>query len=336
MDTTTSIDILGAPPIPGLRFRTYAGEDDIPAMVELYGAVNRADGNTEVWTAEQERVELRNIPHIDPQRDFILAFVDEHLVATSSIEWSDTSDGQRLYRSRGWVHPAWRRRGIGGALLAHNETRLLELAATHEHTQPPALATWADESDAGGQALFAARGYQRVRIFHHMVRPSLEDIALPALPEGLELRDISREMLPQVWEAMLEAFRDHFGGQPDTPAEYRSWADDPELDPSLWAIAFDGDDIAGGTLGYVASAENETHGYRRGWADAVFTRRPWRRRGLASATLSRCLQLLRDRGMTSAQLDVDTENPADALALYRRLGFESDRASVSWHKALET
>jgi hypothetical protein len=38
--------------------------------------------------------------------------------------------------------------------------------------------------------------------------------------------------------------------------------------------------------------------------------------------------------MTSAQLGVDTENPADALTLYRRHGFEPVHTSSEWHKPL--
>jgi len=95
----TALTIPGAPTIPGLHFRPYSGEDDVPAMVELYNAVNAANGNTEVWSVEEEKNELRNIPHIDPRRDFILGFVKDRLVASSSINYADTSDGQRLYRS---------------------------------------------------------------------------------------------------------------------------------------------------------------------------------------------------------------------------------------------
>ncbi len=334
LDPLDLLDVPDVPALPGLHFRTYRGEDDIPALVKLYGAVNQSHGNTEVWTVAQERNELRNIPHVDPRRDFVLGFADDRLVAASSIEWSDNNEGQRLYHSRGWVHPEWARQGIGSAMLTRNEARLRELAQTHRHSVEPALTTWLEDADVGGHALFATRGYAKVRIFHHMVRPDMHDIALPALPSGLDVRPVGADDLPQVWEAMSEAFRDHFGGQPDTPEEYRSWAEDPELDPSLMVVAFDGDEIAGGVLGYIATAENETHGYRRGWADTVFTRRPWRRRGLAGALLGRCLVVLRERGMTSAQLDVDTENAADALTLYVRHRFESDRASSVWQKAL--
>jgi mycothiol synthase len=337
MDTLsrTDLDLPKGPPLPGLRYRTYAGEDDIPALVELYAAVNEADHNPEVWTVEQERNELRNYPHVDPAQDFILAFLDGRLVASSSIGWSDTSDGQRLYRSRGWVHPEWRRRGIGGAMLTRNEARLLQLASGHEHALPPTLMTWLEDADVGGHALFAARRYERVRVYHHMVRPDLEAVDTPPLPVGLEVRPVTPDLLPRLWEAMLEAFRDHFGGHPDTPEEYRSWAEDPEADASLWVVAFDGDEIAAGVLGYIMPAENERNGYLRGWTDPVFTRRPWRRRGLAYALLGRCLCLLRERGMTSAQLGVDSQNPNDALTLYQRHRFEPVRGSSEWHKSLE-
>ena len=303
-------------------------------MVELYNSVNAADGNTEVATLAEEQNELRNVSHVDPREDFILAFVDAQLVATSSINYADTIDRQRLYRSRGWVHPDWRRRGIGGSMLSRNEARLRQIAAGHKNGRPPMLITWLEDADAGGHALFADRGYKQVRVYQHMTRPDMHAIDLPSLPQGLELRPIAKDDLPQLWEAMLEAFRDHFGGHDDTPEAYRSWVEDPNLDTSLFAVAFDGNDIAAGVLGYVVAEENRIQGYQRGWTDPVFTRRAWRRRGLARALLGRCLVLLRDRGMTSAQLDVDTENANDALSLYRAYRFETDRGSSEWHKPL--
>ena len=44
--------------------------------------------------------------------------------------------------------------------------------------------------------------------------------------------------------------------------------------------------------------------------------------------------MLRRRGMTSAQLDVDSQNENAALTLYRRHGFEVDRSATEWHKPL--
>ena len=68
--------------------------------------------------------------------------------------------------------------------------------------------------------------------------------------------------------------------------------------------------------------------------DPIWVRRPWRRRGLASALLGRALLVLRDNDMTSAQLDVDSENANQAFTLYERQGFEADREACEWLKPL--
>ena len=41
---------MAAPPIPGLRFRHYRGEEDLPAMLAVYGSAHEADGVEEVLT----------------------------------------------------------------------------------------------------------------------------------------------------------------------------------------------------------------------------------------------------------------------------------------------
>ena len=67
----------GAPAIPGLRVRAYGGPDDIPAIAALYGIVNRVDGNPEVWTAEELRLEYEEWTNVDPREDDLLAFVED-------------------------------------------------------------------------------------------------------------------------------------------------------------------------------------------------------------------------------------------------------------------
>ena len=158
---------------------------------------------------------------------------------------------------------------------------------------------------------------------------------MPPLPEGIEVRPVTREMLPQVWTAAAEAFRDHFGGHDFSEAARQRWLDDPLMDPELMVVAFDGDEAVAGVQGAIDPDENEANEYLCGWTDPVFTRRAWRRRGLAYALLGRALVLLKERGMTSAQLGVDSQNEHRALSPYERHRFEVDRSASEWHKPLE-
>ena len=337
MDTNAHrwVEIPDAPDIPGLRFRFYADESDIPDMVEVANAFNEANGEKERWSAEMMRTDFRSPTHIPPAEGMLLGFVGDRLAVYSSIEYSDTTDGERHYRSLGNLHPDFARQGLGTALMAASERSLLGIAARQAFPGPRKLITWLDDPNTGGIELARRRGYRKVRVYHHMTRPDMEDIDVPPLPDGIEVRPVTQEMLPQVWEAAAEAFRDHFGGHDFSDAARKRWLDDPLMEPELLVVAFDGDEAVAGVQGAIDPDENEANGYLCGWTDPVFTRRAWRRKGLAYALLGRSLQQLRERGMTSAQLGVDSQNENQALALYERHRYEVDRSASEWHKPLE-
>ena len=324
-----------AVPIPGLWFRTYRDESDLPAIVAVTRAADEANGEEMVASIDRVRNHYRNMTRIDPRADVVLAFVGDRLVAHSFIEWADTSYGERHFNSLGAVHPEWRGRGIGGAMMERNESRLRTIAAGLTFEQTALLTTWFQDGDTGAAVLARARAYARVRVFHHMVRPDMEAIEIPPLPAGLEIRPLTRDLLPAYWAAVCEAFRDHFGSWDESDSAYRSWVGGPNFDLGLQVVAFDGDEIAGGIHAAIDRVENRERGYLRGWSEPIFTRRQWRRRGLASALLGRTLALLRDRDMTSAQLHVDAENSNQALSLYERHRFRVHSSSSEWHKPLE-
>ncbi|HEX2222441.1 MAG TPA: GNAT family N-acetyltransferase, partial [Candidatus Limnocylindria bacterium] len=241
----------------------------------------------------------------------------------------------REYRLFGGVDPAWRRRGIGTALFADNQRRARALAETHRTERARVFGAFAGEHQAGAIALLRHGGFTQVRWFFDMERPNLEDIPELPLPEGIELRPITPDLYRRVWEADIEAFRDHWGGHDESEEAMRRHFESPASDPSLWIIAFDGDEVAAGVVNTIYHEENEALGVRRGWLDSVFTRRPWRRRGLARALIARSLAILRDRGMTSAALGVDADNPLGALGLYESLGFAVSERFSAWRKPMD-
>jgi mycothiol synthase len=248
------------------------------------------------------------------------------------VRWEDQNDGTRAYQVWGAVDPAWRRRGIGRAMLHWNVARARSIAAGHETTRERWFGSWDEDANVGAAALLRSEGYRPIRRYYLMVRPNLEDIVVPQLPEGLEVRPVTEADWRAIYQADTEAFRDHFGGVDPSEAGYRRWVDYPLFEPSLFAVAWDGDQVAGAVLGMIDPAENERHGYARGWLGSVFTRRAWRRRGLAAALIGRCMVVLRDRGMTSAQLGVDSENPNQALHLYEGAGFGIQTSATAWRR----
>jgi mycothiol synthase len=326
------LELPDAPAIPGLRGRRYAGPSDHPGMARVSNAAWAADGESRFQTPAEYDVSYANLVHSDPYQDAVIVEVEGQIVAHSLVEWVDVSWGGRSYDSTGAVDPAWRRRGIGGALLRENQRRLRSIGEAHDYDGPRWFGTWGSDHDLGLRVLMERQGFEPVRHFFLMARPDLDDIPDLPMPEGLEVRPVEPAQLRQLFEADLEAFKDHFGSVDGSDASFRRWSEAPYFDPTLFAVAWDGAEIAGASINGIYAEENERLGVRRGFLDSVFTRRPWRRRGLAAALICRSLTIFRDRGMASAALGVDASNPTKALKLYKGFGFEEREAATAYRK----
>ena len=327
------IDAVAA--VPDLVVRNYRGEDDLPAMLRVYTAAHEADGVEEVTTLDDLRRNYANLVNCDPARDIFVAEVTGEVVAYARVFWQELVDGGRSYENFGFVHPAWRRRGVGAALHRMNEDRLREIAAEHAGVEPKWLASESIDADAGCVALLGGDGYTPARYFYEMVAPSLEDVVVPPMPEGLELRPVTRDQYRTIWEASAEAFRDHWGENEWTEEFWFRFDAEPQhADPRFWRVGWEGDEVAGAIVTTVPAEENERHGRSRVYVSMVSVRRQWRRRGLARALLASSLVGARAAGFTSASLGVDTDSPTGATDLYRSLGFEPQKTFTTWRKPL--
>jgi mycothiol synthase len=309
--------------VPGLALRPYAGEDDLQTIAAIFNAEWEADRVPERRSVDDYRARYAYAnEQFDPRRDVVIGEVDGQPVAVAASRWIDTNDGaRREHWLSGAVLPDWRRLGIGSVLFADNERRQRRLAASQATNRPRAIGLFVAEGQTGAKALAAENGYEPVRYFFDMVRPNLDDVPQIPLPEGLEIKPITEDRLRQLWNADVEAFQDHWGGFDASPIAFQRWLESPDLDPSLFVVAFDGDEIAGGCVNRISREENEALGISRAWLDQVFTRRAWRRKGVARATIARSLSLFRERGINEAALRVDADNPLGALGLYEGLGF---------------
>lgn len=330
-----AINVLPEGTTTGLELRPYKGEADLVEIVRLENAEATADA-LDRRTSFEELAARYGHPNasFDPARDVTVAELDGRIVGAGEREVVDTTDGFREYRLDGTVDPAYRRRGIGRAILAENLRLARELAAA-EGPASPIFGSWSFDSQPGDNALLESAGFQHARWFFDMVRPTLDAIPELTLPDGFDIRPIDADEARKFWHADIEAFQDHWGGFDRSEEHLQRWLQDPSTDITMWIAAFDGDEIAAGVINAIDPAQNAALGVERGWLQSVFTRRAWRRRGLASALIAESLRLLRSRGMTSAALGVDADNPSGALGLYEGLGFAIDRRATAWRKAFE-
>jgi len=327
-----------APDVPGLEFRGFQGESDYPKMLGLINASKVVDQIDRSDTLEDIVRNYEHLNNCDPYRDMIFAEVNGEVIAYGRIEWKISGDNEWLGNIMAFMHPDWRRKGIGTAMLHYQEDNLRHISKnllkegiiTKETLRY--FENFVSDTESGKEAFLHKKGYTAVRYAYSMMRPFSDPIQVTPMPEGLEIRTVPRDQFRKVWEADQEAFKDHWGYVPGTYNDYQRWLENPLHDPNLWRVAWDGDQVAGMVLNFLNQEENEEYNRKRGWTEDICVRRPWRRRGLARALLTRSLQMFKDMGMDHAVLGVDTENLSGALELYQSVGFQVEKRYTDYRK----
>ena len=321
-------------PIAGLTFRRLRLPEDARPLSKLHNAAAEADHTEEVGTPAEWEHWLAHPSGMDPMTDALVVELGGEIVAYAQARIDQDNDGGRNYLTGGEVAVARRGQGIGRTLLHHNERHLRALAAAHPADLEKRFESWSYDSQVRCNRLLESESYETVRYFFEMLRPDLEEIPDLPLPEGLEIRPLLPEQYRQVFQADVEAFRDHWGGMDETDDAFHRHFSGPNFRPDLVRVAWDGDEVAGVVNNQALTGYNEKTGARRGILNGVSVRRPWRRRGLARALVADSLRGLRDAGFTSAALGVDADNPTGALGVYEATGFVVERKGRTYRKPL--
>jgi mycothiol synthase len=324
-----------APTIPGLTFRRFRGESDYPHLAALFNACKEIDGFDFSRSAEDFSLVLAHLPTCDPDRDVLIAEISGEVIAYSRVQWSEESGGNRLYYTIGRVLPTWRRKGIGSAMLHRNEARLREIATQHRKDVAKYFQCWVTGSQVGLEAMLQKAGYEPVRYVVEMNRATNLPVPAAPMPEGLEVRPALREHCRVIWEAAEEALQDGYWGYiPATEEDYQRWLAEPGFNPSLWKVAWSGDQVAGMVLNYIRETENEEYERKRGYTERIRVKSQWRRRGLARALLVQSIEMFREIGMEETHLHVDAQSLTGALGLYEGVGYRTVRHHTIYRKAM--
>jgi ribosomal protein S18 acetylase RimI-like enzyme len=328
-----SIDTRVSPPPPGsgATLRRWRDLDDIDGMVQANTRLRDHLGLLEAVDGEAMRFRYTHLVNSDPATDCVLVERDGETRGYARAEWHDLLAGQRVYTFTLVLEPASWGLGLTEAMLEWCEARADEMAGEHPSDLPAHLQGYAFDGDEAAVGALLGAGYEPVRWDVEMLRPDLDDLPPVLAPEGYAIRPPRETELHAVFDMMVLAFAEHWGGV--GPDEWRmdEWTDDPRFRREHVVVAWAGDTPASVVTNLI---EPGPGGSTRGLLDAVATHPDHRRRGLARACVARSLELLRAQGAASAYLGVDTENHNQALDLYESCGFHVVSRSATYQKSL--
>lgn len=309
--------------LKGFTVRAAATED-VEAVANLINTCDIAEHGEPDSALEDLRVDWQN-PELNLETDtWVVVTPAERIVGYAALF---NRENVRLYVVA-YVHPEYCGRGIGTYLARTGEARARKQVPEAPPGVRVSLFNPISNGNEAAQALLEREGYHVARHFWRMQIEMDEAPAAPKWPDGIVVRTfVPGQDDYATFEAMQEAFQDHWG---HIPWRFETWQqlmiNREDFDPSLWFLAMDGDEIAGGSLCFSYSHE--------GWVDELGVRRPWRRRGLGLALLRQSFHEFYRREQRKVALGVDSQNTTGATRLYERAGMRVARQYDSYRKDL--
>jgi mycothiol synthase len=219
------------------------------------------------------------------------------------------------------VHPAYRRRGFGSALLAALTTE----ADGH------GIRLWAHGDLAAAAAFARSAGLRRVRALLQMRMPLTGPaVPSPALPAGITLRTFRPGQDEQAWLAVnRRAFADHPEQGSWTMQDLELREAEPWFDPDGFFLAETDGELAG--FHWTKVHQSEPGGSPVGEVYVVGIDPARQGGGLGRALTLAGVGYLQRRGLEQVMLYVDESNTA-AVRMYTALGFSLWSADVMYRR----
>lgn len=271
-------------------------EADLPAVTDLAGVCLAADGG-QAWAASPGFI--RGCYFAGAQA--CAGFAGGALVCVSALRPppARTAGGVTAVTT-GLVHPAWRRRGVGGLAFDWASGR----------AGGGALRAESEALGPGAHALYLSRGLAQILAEDVMQLPASAALPPAPAPAGLALWRWDQAGPARFYAVFDAAFRDR-PGFPGWPQErWVEWlTDDDDFRPQTTLLA----SVDGTDAGFIAGAAT-------GWITQLGVVPAARGQGLGAYLLAEAVRRLRSAGETSITLNVNINNPR-AARLYSRLSF---------------
>jgi mycothiol synthase len=322
------------PAVPGGVVARPLTDDDLDAVAQLQAAAEKVDDTGEHWSTE-DLADFWRGGLVDLPRDGVaVSTPDGELVGWATAIAPPTFRGAFRVDLEGRVHPGWRGRGVGRALLRWQLARGAQVHAERHPEVPGKLVVPVFGGMDSLQRLVHRAGLSQDRWYFAMERPLSDLPPVPAV-DGVRFEPFDRARDDEVRRAHNASFTEHDGSSERDPESWQAWfTGQRSFRPDLSVLAIEGDAVVAYVLAYVYESDTAATGVRQTHFGQIGVLPHARGRGLAKATIAAALRAGAASDCHQAGLEVDSENGTGALGLYEALGFTPRRTQARWVLAL--
>jgi mycothiol synthase len=307
---------------------------DLDAVADLQAAAEKVDDTGEHWGTE-DLADFWLNELVDLTRDGVAVCTgDGDVVGWATAIAPPTFRDAFRVDLEGRVHPEWRGRGVGSALLRWQLARGADVHAERHPEVPGKLVVPVFGGMASLDRLVQRAGLHQDRWYFAMERPLTE---LPPVPEvdGVRFAPFDWQRDDEVRRAHNAAFTEHDGSSERDAQSWQAWfTGQRAFRPDLSVLALADGAVVAYVLAYVYESDTAATGVRQTHFGQIGVLPHARGRGLAKATIAAALRAGAEGGCRAAGLDVDSANATGALGLYESLGFSTRRTQARWVLAL--
>ena len=313
-----------------LVYRNFDTQHDFARLAALLREVEQADHDGEDVSEDALREQLTWAGH-DPAQDRRVAIVRvagtegeiEQFVGFGTVFMSPNDTHADIYVA---VHQAWRRRGIGSALLARVLERAREKGASDTRV-------YANAEHKAPNDFLLKHGFAPVAAYMRMAIAGKHSFPAPDMPSGFTVRSYAevRDMRIML-EALNRGYEGLWGHRNVSEEEMAEWF--PQLPQEGVFLLFAPDGSVAGTVRAGMNEHlSELRGTPTGLVDAPGVVPEYRQFNLYRPLLLTTLHWLAAQNPAHIELESWGDAP-ETLALYHNLGFKTVQEQISYRLSL--
>jgi mycothiol synthase len=303
-----------------IEVRLFRPDVDLTRLVELFNAVEQAEGREPSFTSEGIEKALAWPNHF---RWVALAPGETGQLTGYGVLFHQTTE--RCYGDVK-VHPAWRRQGIGRLLI----DKLVEKAAQLGTRR---LAIDVDHANQDALRFLLTQGFRYRGDTWALLAPANAEFPSPVWPDGYSARPYAEvNDLPLLVEVSNRGFADLWGHWENTPGmvdEKRMASTLEQFDARGIFLAFDSGGAAVGQCRTLAAADDAPH-----IVDEPGIAPEHRPAGLHAPLVLTAARWLQAQGRRPIRLE-SWGDSAETVAVYQSLGFALIEHEVSYVRELD-